>query len=73
MFYVAGGKIYSANFNEKTGVYHQVNLVQGQIKVLKGGVAKRPLNREVLSYGELIARYGPTYPSLPVTSKAADS
>ena len=38
MFYVAGEHIYVATYNEELGIYPEVHIVEGTVKVLATGV-----------------------------------
>lgn len=70
MYYVAGGRIYSANYDETSGVYHEVHLVEGTPRVQDTGVSNKPAGRTICTLQELLAQFGRTYP--PVTTCGKD-
>lgn len=72
MFYVTGKKAYVDTFDEKLGVYPEVQLEvdsdgNSVMKILKTGVAKKPKNRQVCTKDEVIAQLGKVRPE-PSTS-----
>lgn len=63
MFYVAGGKIYSATFDEDLKVYPEMRLMVTEegsyyLKKMTTGVARKPAKRQVCIMCELIAMFG---------------
>lgn len=63
MFYVAGERIYVANYNEDLGIYPEVHLVNGVAKILDTGVSRKPAERTVCSLQEVLAQFGRNHPA----------
>lgn len=62
MFYVAGEHIYVANYNEDLGIYPEVHLVNGNVKILDTGVSRKPAERTMCSLQEILAQFGRNHP-----------
>ena len=65
MFYVANGKIYETEYNETKKGYRELTFVdftgEGRYGFVDTGrvSATKPKNRQVLTEGEIIARFTP--------------
>ena len=71
MFYVAGEHIYVATYNEVLGIYPEVHIVDGAIKVLETGVSRKPAERSVCTLQEVLAQFGPNHAAAATYAQSA--
>ena len=70
MFYVAGEHIYVATYNEELGIYPEVNIIDGTVKVLATGVSRKPAERSVCTLQEVLAQFGHNSPAVATYAKS---